>query len=200
MAYREAHPERTKQDLEVQYKNLKKSLEEHYLSYRKEPYATHSQRHHIPAVPDLRFEQSYLRSIAPYVRIERLKVEGNDEKGKRKAVEANGEREGDGSVVVPVASVPRETIQIQWGQMLWITTRDQVVSPLLQGALWGVAREFLHPMMSILRAQIQSWWDRGATRANGPHTEGHGVGWLRNWIASLTAGSTSVTHNISFSK
>lgn len=76
-------------------------------------------------LPDLRFEQSYLRSIRPYVHVERVEPRelGKDEKGKGVSVEE---------------SSSTEVIQIQWGKVAWVTTRDQVISPLVQGALWCV--------------------------------------------------------------
>lgn len=30
----------------------------------------------------------------------------------------------------------REVIRVQWKKILWVTLRDQVLSPLAQGALW----------------------------------------------------------------
>ncbi|KAH9836311.1 uncharacterized protein C8Q71DRAFT_761791 [Rhodofomes roseus] len=134
----------------------------------------------MPAVPDLRFEQSYLASIKPYVHIERSVVEQPvvDEKGKGKAAELPGE--GDGS------EVTTEVITVQWGRVTWITTRDQIISPLLQGALRGLAGVFLTPLLFDAGAKFRAWWAKGAYRLDRPAQEGHGVGWLRNWIGSLT--------------
>lgn len=82
----------------------------------------------VPAVPDLRFEQSYLSSIRPYVHIERSSSsEGQnsaDQKGKGKAVAVQ--------VDEPVTT---EVITIQWGRVAWVTTRDQILSPFLQGTV-----------------------------------------------------------------
>lgn len=68
---------------------------------------------HIPAIPDLRFEQSYLKSIAPYITTRRV---------------PSGEEEEEGL----------EVVGVEWRKVLWITTRDQLISPLLQGAIWYV--------------------------------------------------------------
>ncbi|KAJ3485745.1 hypothetical protein NLI96_g4747 [Meripilus lineatus] len=165
----------------------------------KDPSATPSQHDHIPAprvhrLPDLRFEQSYLRSVRPYVNVERISVEelGRDEKGKAVAVE-------DAS--------PREVIQVQWNKVLWITTRDQVISPLLQGALWyvsslsfsddrlrktrifgrGVAGHFLRPMFASFFRSFKAWWSKGGIYSPGPRPEGQGAGKLRGWVEGLTA-------------
>jgi len=110
----------------------------------------------LPAIPDLRFEYSYLRSIQPYVHVERngsqaepthaelldraFLAEGFETldatlgiPGKEKE---EGFAEGDVKVVNPSAPGPSEIITVQWKKILWVTMRDQVISPLLQGALW----------------------------------------------------------------
>lgn len=101
------------------------------------PYPSHP--HRRPAVPDLRFEHSYIRSIAPYVHVEHRPPASaspapktHDLKGKAKAVEFVDDAEHE------VTLEPREDIRIQWTQVLWITCRDQVLSPFLQGAIWYV--------------------------------------------------------------
>lgn len=68
---------------------------------------------------DLRFEQTYLKSIAPHVR---LTAPESDE----------GEKRGD--LVRPEA----QRLDIRWGMVIWITARDQVLAPLFQGMLWCV--------------------------------------------------------------
>jgi len=67
----------------------------------------------LPAIPDLRFEYSYLKNVQPFVKIKRV----------------GRQREGES---------PHEIIEIEWRQVLWVTLRDQVIHPLLQGTLWCV--------------------------------------------------------------
>ncbi|KAI0764613.1 hypothetical protein BD413DRAFT_482542 [Trametes elegans] len=142
-----------------------------------------AERRRIPPVPDLRFEYSYVRSVAPYVHIQQAAPEGDgvqlSDKGKEKAAEGQ-EREGD------VAHTPKEVVRVDIGSILWVTTRDQVISPLLQGALWGVAGHFLRPLGAVLGAHFRAWWARGATRSkDGSEVDGNGVQWLRNWMSSI---------------
>lgn len=66
---------------------------------------------------DLRFEQTYLKSIAPHVR---LTTPAPDENEKR----------GD------VMRLQGQQLDIKWGQVIWITTKDQILAPLFQGMLW----------------------------------------------------------------
>ena len=66
---------------------------------------------------DLRFEQTYLKSIAPYAR---LTTPASDENEKR------------GDLVCP----QDQQLDIKWGMLIWITTRDQVIAPMFQGMIW----------------------------------------------------------------
>jgi len=69
---------------------------------------------------DLRFEQTYLKSIAPHVR---LTTPASDENEKRRD---------------PVHHQDRQ-LDIKWGKIIWITTRDQVLAPMFQGMIWSVS-------------------------------------------------------------
>ena len=66
---------------------------------------------------DLRFEQTYLKSIAPHVR---LTTPDSDEREKR------------GDLVSPEG----QRLEIKWGMVIWITTRDQILAPMFQGMIW----------------------------------------------------------------
>jgi hypothetical protein len=80
----------------------------------------------LPAIPDLRFEYSYLKNIQPFVKIKRVATRAHAREGEVEVAEES----------------PREIIEIEWGKVLWITLRDQVISPLLQGTLWWVQENF----------------------------------------------------------
>ena len=69
--------------------------------------------HKLPAIPDMRFESSYLKKIQPFVR-----VETND------TVSGSSRDE-----------LPHEVIKVQWTIVIWVTIRDQVMSPFVQGIL-----------------------------------------------------------------
>jgi hypothetical protein len=93
-----------------------------------DPQKEHPRRAALTTVPDLRFEYGFLKSVRPYFRLRT-----NDSKGKEKETNADA-----GNVVAG----PVDTLDIQWLDVAWITTRDQVLSPLLQGALWYVSKLF----------------------------------------------------------
>ncbi|TBU27017.1 hypothetical protein BD311DRAFT_666390 [Dichomitus squalens] len=144
-----------------------------------------TERRRIPPVPDLRFEYSYLRSVGQYVHLERPNQTRSSEKGKEKAADVEEEQEES------AATGSGEVLHVQWGRILWITTRDQLLSPLLQGALWGVASHFLRPLGAMLGAHIRAWWRKGATRKDAP--EGNVAQWLRSTIGSILTPSAAQT-------
>ncbi|TFY76027.1 hypothetical protein EWM64_g7983 [Hericium alpestre] len=132
-----------------------------------EPDHAHRRRRVRPAIiPDLRFEPTYLKRIAPHVHVERHAAD-MPEKGKGKQ--------------------GAETITVDWGKVLWITTRDQVISPLLQGIVWGTASVFIVPLLAALGARVRGLWPKYSGPPLGH--EGKGVGWLRSWGHSLVSGT-----------
>lgn len=70
---------------------------------------------------DLRFEQTYLRSIAPHVRLTTPAPDENEKHGGVAHLQGQGHQ-----------------LHIKWGTVIWITTRDQVLAPMFQGILWWV--------------------------------------------------------------
>lgn len=88
-----------------------------------DPEEEHPRRAALTTVPDLRFEYGFLKSVRPYFRLR----SADDFKGKGKEKET-----GAGNAVTG----PADTLEIQWLDVAWVTTRDQVLSPLAQGALW----------------------------------------------------------------
>ncbi|KAG8747729.1 hypothetical protein FRC10_011857 [Ceratobasidium sp. 414] len=108
----------------------------------------------IRALPDLRFEQSYLLSLKPFVHIRSEETPGDSNSGTRGTVEkptventALAEPLGL-DIAVHSAGVARYGVpeRVEWGKIAWVTTRDQIISPLLQGAVWGTASLFLAPL------------------------------------------------------
>ena len=78
----------------------------------------------VPPIPDLRFEHTYLRNIRQHVRVENSKPPGA----------SNLKEKGE----TQEASLGTEVVHVRWGMVLWITVKEQIVSPLVQGMLWYV--------------------------------------------------------------
>jgi len=102
---------------------------------------------HLPPIPDLRFEHSYLRSIASSVHVERLHPP------RRPYIRATAtydetllQKEGLDAIR---QNKPVEVITVQWGRLFWVTTRDQVIAPLLQGAVWCVLSDLLGTWLTL---------------------------------------------------
>ncbi|KAH8828639.1 hypothetical protein DL96DRAFT_1428176, partial [Flagelloscypha sp. PMI_526] len=105
----------------------------------------------LPAVPDLRFEQTYIKSIQPFVKVQR-------------------KPHGKG-----------EDVDIRWGRVSYVTIRDQVLSPFLQGALWALLSAYLGP------AFLGAW--EGLKGLSPLHRqEGTGAKALRRWTGLLSGG------------
>ena len=78
------------------------------------------QRIAVPAIPDLRFEHTYLRNVRKHVHVERVKTHSHDK------------------AEVQDLSPGAEVVHVAWGNVLWITFKEQLISPLIQGLLWCV--------------------------------------------------------------
>ena len=78
-------------------------------------------------IPDLRFEQTYLSRIRGCLHIE-PQTAPISEDGDYIAV----------THVVPLINPSQQVISIDWWNVAYITWRDQVMMPLLQGILWWV--------------------------------------------------------------
>ncbi|KIM86700.1 hypothetical protein PILCRDRAFT_4595 [Piloderma croceum F 1598] len=145
----------------------------------------------LPAIPDLRFEQSYLKSIKGFVHVEEVSLELGtvDEKGKKKAGSLREDDEQRALIIRrdagPIVDSSHRLVRVDWSQVVWVTTRDQVISPLLQGALWGVASHFLRPFLSLVGSRIRGF----LPSASPDHMRE--PGWWKWWIRGLGLGSTS---------
>jgi len=143
---------------------------------------------HIPVIPDLRFENSYLKSIAPYVKTRRIAAPGAD--GKHSTEEIDIDIEEDGGA---------EVVAIDWRKVAWITTRDQVISPLIQGAVWGIASQFVRPILSFLGSPFRSGRvTRSSSSPLPPKKESEFTQRFRSWSKSLT--TSGLETNIALAK
>ncbi|KAJ4481334.1 hypothetical protein C8R41DRAFT_475778 [Lentinula lateritia] len=93
----------------------------------------HYHRPHLPPIPDLRFEPSYLRSIQPYIHLRTLK-----HKSTKKEIPEAGVKQYD-------ENKSEAVIEVEWRHVLWVTARDQILSPLFQGVLWALVGFYVTP-------------------------------------------------------
>ena len=132
---------------------------------------------------DLRFEQTYLKSIAPHVR---LTTPASDENEKRRDLVHNQDRQLD----------------IKWGMVIWITTRDQVFAPMFQGMIWSVPslprpRSFkfdvsVSLVTVVICRGVMSPWVQYFRRRSAPSSKngqptrtGAGIAKLKSWLSSI---------------
>lgn len=86
----------------------------------------------VPAlpIPDLRFEQSFLLSLKPFI-----KPKNAEEFRQVKTHGKTAEIEHI-AMAQPVATqdvFAAHALNLDWGSIAWVTLRDQLISPLLQG-------------------------------------------------------------------
>ncbi|KAF8814673.1 hypothetical protein BYT27DRAFT_7249721 [Phlegmacium glaucopus] len=156
--------------------------------YPADKHTQHS-RSRLPVIPDLRFEYSYLRSIRPYIQIERSTsasvstgvqpVDSALEDQEYERINIPGdEKETEGNARTLILT--SEIVHVQWRKVIWITLRDQVISPLLQGSLWALASYYITPFSAQLGSKMGAF-----AHDHIPTKEGSGVGWLRRWAKNL---------------
>ncbi|KDN36733.1 hypothetical protein RSAG8_10662, partial [Rhizoctonia solani AG-8 WAC10335] len=161
-------------------------------------YEEHSNPLPIKTLPDLRFEQAYLLALKPFVHIradvavnEKAKSRGSVEEP---VVEAAALSEPVGfDIVTRGAGVSRYGTpeRIEWGKIAWVTIRDQVIAPLVQGTLWGSASIFLGPASKKVAVSLREMFV-GPSNQQSPSTPTprasrgeNNMGWLRSWVRGL---------------
>ncbi|KAJ1302018.1 hypothetical protein OPQ81_000853 [Rhizoctonia solani] len=150
----------------------------------------------IRTLPDLRFEQAYLLALKPFVHIrtdepvkEKPKSRGSIEKPAVEAVTLAGPVGFD--IVTQGAGVSRYGTpeRIEWGKIAWVTIRDQVISPLIQGTVWGSASIFLGPASKKVAVSLREMFVGPSNQQLPPSappkaSRGESMGWLRSWSSS----------------
>jgi len=115
----------------------------------------------IPPIPDLRYEEGLLLSLKPFITRSGplyADVAADKGKGKEQAVE-------DAAIVKGAAEdLFAGPVSIDWGPALWVVMRDQVLSPLAQGALWLVGMRIATQTFRFVRGPPGRAGEAGSTR------------------------------------
>ncbi|KIJ61566.1 hypothetical protein HYDPIDRAFT_115728 [Hydnomerulius pinastri MD-312] len=145
-----------------------------------------SSRRRLP-IPDLRFEQTYLSRIRTCIHIESA-AQGAKEKQKEPTESAEEEEATyiAATHVNPLINSSQQVVRVDWGKVAYITLRDQVMMPLLQGMLWGIIGTYYRPLVNLAKDSLQ-----GKPLPTHP-VEGEGVGWLRSWVKKLGLSNITV--------
>ena len=91
----------------------------------------YSARKRLP-IPDLRFEQVYLKRIQDCIHI------GPVARGEEKpaVVDVEDTEFTASTHTTPLINSSQQIVRVDWGKIVYVTLRDQVMMPLLQGMLW----------------------------------------------------------------
>ncbi|KAF9225851.1 hypothetical protein BS17DRAFT_765606 [Gyrodon lividus] len=146
-----------------------------------------SSRRRLP-IPDLRFEQTYLKRIQACIHIEPATKEVKEKEKEfvqPEWAEVEGATYAAATHVTPFINSSQQVVRVDWGKLAYITLRDQVMMPLLQGMLWGVVGTYYKPFVAYVKGTL------GGKPLPSHPVEGDGVGWLRSWVKKL--GFSSIT-------
>jgi hypothetical protein len=124
-----------------------------------------------------------LRASAPHVRLPRPASGGNEKRG-------------------DLVHHQDQQLDIKWGKVIWITTRDQVLAPMFQGMIWSVSPLLMRApsnltafcifvTVAICRGILSPWvqyFRRGSVPSskNGrPSRTGAGIAKLKSWLSAI---------------
>ncbi|KAJ9108132.1 hypothetical protein QFC19_002599 [Naganishia cerealis] len=160
-----------------------------------------------PPIPDLRFEQSYLLSIRPFLHAKSDK--GNAAKGQKS--EASNVSGGPESMSLTTSADQDavfswgKELEVDYRNLLWVTFKDQLVSPLVQGFFWGVltvtistfsqvGRTALYPASHKSQGRISGGEGGELRKAGAGEAVGQTEeeGWWRKWVKSWAGGLESL--------
>ncbi|KAG1823431.1 uncharacterized protein BJ212DRAFT_1444586 [Suillus subaureus] len=133
-------------------------------------------------IPDIRFEQTYLSRVQTCLHVEEIAGKG----GGVDSPLSTDDSLTAATHVSPIITSSQQITRIDWGKLAWVTVRDQVIMPLLQGMLWGVVGTYYHPFVDIMKSSL-----RGKPAPPLP-VEGEGVGLLRSWAKKLGLGQLTI--------
>ncbi|GAA5953405.1 hypothetical protein JCM8115_000516 [Rhodotorula mucilaginosa] len=122
----------------------------------------------VPPIPDLRYEQGVLASLQPFLHrvpataSATAEAAGDEtEKHERKVETAEKVSLAARNLTAEGTSAPDRPsdiflgpLRIEWTRVAYVIVRDQVLSPLIQGVLWGVAGFYLSALWSWNKARI----------------------------------------------
>ncbi|KAJ3927536.1 MAG: hypothetical protein NXY57DRAFT_903731 [Lentinula lateritia] len=149
--------------------------------------AAHS-RPHFPPLPDLRFEVTYLQSIQPYIRFHQRPANARPANAKTKIPDF---AKIDQTTSMKTESLKllegEEVIEIEWMGVLWITVRDQIISPLIQGTLWALVSFYVSPFSArVGHGLVERLPSRPASTK-----KGRGAELFRDWVKGLGLSSST---------
>ncbi|EST09751.1 hypothetical protein PSEUBRA_000133 [Kalmanozyma brasiliensis GHG001] len=120
----------------------------------------------LPTLPDLRFEQSYLATIRGFLHEEHPSKSSDasefvEEKHGLKTDDKSKE-DHHHKIAITHSKAKDEhelwlgNLRVEWFPILYVTVRDQLLSPLVQGAVWGLGGLLLTQFRQYLSARASS--------------------------------------------
>ncbi|KAH9825048.1 hypothetical protein DFH28DRAFT_942630 [Melampsora americana] len=129
------------------------------------------------SVPDLRFEHGYLMSIQPFFY---LKPSTELDDGEPTLAHQPVEDDRTNGNVEDLFYLGRN-FRVKWGLVAWVTVRDQVIYPMMQGCLWG----------TLSLCITHAWQTRRALKQAGSNPINKRTGYFSKIIENLFGGVKS---------
>ncbi|KAG0140982.1 hypothetical protein CROQUDRAFT_664429 [Cronartium quercuum f. sp. fusiforme G11] len=93
------------------------------------------------AIPDLRYEQGYLMSLRPFFYLQRKAINFDSSQPRNQLTYDLPSTENIDNMFYL-----GRNFRVKWPLVIWVTLRDQMLYPMMQGCLWGT--------LSLVLAQI----------------------------------------------
>ncbi|KAJ1030494.1 hypothetical protein NDA16_001403 [Ustilago loliicola] len=128
----------------------------------------------LPTLPDLRFEQSYLATIRNFLHEEQPPSSSQDESSEfNEKQDLTDEKDEDHHHKIEVTRSNADkkyhelwlgNLRVEWFPILYVTVRDQLLSPLVQGAVWGLGGLLYTQFRQYMSARVK---DARMSKGNG---------------------------------
>lgn len=129
------------------------------------------------SVPDLRFEQGYLMSIRPFFYLKPSTALDDIEPTLTHQPIEDEAPNGDIKDLLYLGA----NFRVKWSLVAWVTVRDQVIYPMMQGCMWGTLSLFI----------THAWRTRRALKQAGSNPKDKRTGFLSKMLENLFGGVKS---------
>ncbi|EGG11822.1 uncharacterized protein MELLADRAFT_88876 [Melampsora larici-populina 98AG31] len=129
------------------------------------------------SVPDLRFEQGYLMSIRPFFYLKPpTDLDGIESRLTHQPIEDDAS-----NADIEDLFYLGKNFRVKWGLVAWVTVRDQIIYPMMQGCLWGTLSLFI----------THAWRTRRTLKQAGSNPINKKAGFLGKMVENLFGGVKS---------
>ncbi|SPO20679.1 uncharacterized protein UTRI_00155 [Ustilago trichophora] len=131
----------------------------------------------LPTLPDLRFEQSYLATIRGFLHEDQPTAAEDESSSLNEKQDHHHKVEITHSNAKDVHELWLGNLRVEWFPILYVTVRDQLLSPLVQGAVWGLGGLLFTQIRQYTATRVR---DARSSKAAATSTKGGSSSILRS--------------------